>query len=69
MLQYEALYQDLSNIELVYESKRLRDRLIINSLKNKKIYFHLICMTQVTKNTKSTKKSEELDELLKVIGS
>jgi DNA primase len=36
MLQYETLYQNLSKIELVYEAKRLRDRLITKFVKTQK---------------------------------
>ena len=36
MLQYEALYQNLDEIELDYESKRLRDRLISRYVKQQK---------------------------------
>lgn len=36
MLQYEALYQNLDEIELDYESKRLQDRLITKYVKQQK---------------------------------
>jgi DNA primase len=70
MLQYEALYQDLSDIELVYESKRLRDRLIIKFVKRQK---DLLSSDMQNSNDEKTqkllKKAKKLDELLKVLGS
>ncbi len=36
MLQYEALYQNLDETELDYESKRLQDRLITKYVKQQK---------------------------------
>jgi DNA primase len=36
MLQYEALYQNLDEIELDYESKRLQDRLVTQYVKQRK---------------------------------
>jgi predicted component of type VI protein secretion system len=70
MLQYEALYQDLSNIELVYESKRLRDRLIIKFVKKQKDLLSFNMHNSSDEKTHNLlKKAKKLDELLKVIGS
>jgi DNA primase len=70
MLQYEALYQDLSNIELVYESKRLRDRLIIKFVKKQKDLLSTSMHDSSDEKTQNLlKKAKKLDELLKVIGS
>jgi DNA primase len=70
MLQYETLYQDLSDTELVYESKRLRDRLIIKFVKKQKdlLSFDMKYSDEdMTQNL--LKKAKKLDELLKIIGS
>ena len=70
MLQYETLYKDLSNIELVYESKRLRDRLIIKFVKKQKDLLSLDMQSSSDEITQNLlKKAKKLDELLKIVGS
>jgi DNA primase len=70
MLQYETLYKDLSNIELVYESKRLRDRLIIKFVKKQKDLLSLDMQISSDEKTQNLlKKAKKLDELLKIVGS
>ena len=70
MLQYEALYQDLSDTELVYESKRLRDRLIIKFVKKQKDLLSQDMQNSGEEKTQDLlKKAKKLDELLKIIGS
>jgi DNA primase len=70
MLQYETLYKDLSNIELVYESKRLRDRLIIKFVKKQKDLLSLEMQSSSDEKTQNLlKKAKKLDELLKIVGS
>ena len=70
MLQYETLYQDLGNIELVYESKRLRDRLIIKFVKKQKDLLSIDMQSSSDEKTQNLlKKAKKLDELLKIIGS
>jgi len=70
MLQYETLYKDLGNIELVYESKRLRDRLIIKFVKKQKDLLSLDMQNSSDEKTQNLlKKAKKLDELLKIVGS
>ncbi|HUY53290.1 MAG TPA: DNA primase [Candidatus Dormibacteraeota bacterium] len=70
MLQYETLYQDLSDTELVYESKRLRDRLIVKFVKKQKDLLSFDMQYSDEDTTQNLlKKAKKLDELLKVIGS
>jgi DNA primase len=70
MLQYETLYKDLGNIELVYESKRLRDRLIIKFVKKQKDILSLDMQNSSDEKTQNLlKKAKKLDELLKIVGS
>ncbi|HEY5268129.1 MAG TPA: DNA primase [Candidatus Saccharimonadales bacterium] len=70
MLQYETLYQDLSDTELVYESKRLRDRLIIKFVKKQKDLLSSDMQNSSDDKTQNLlKKAKKLDELLKIIGS
>ena len=70
MLQYETLYQDLNNTELVYESKRLRDRLIVKFVKKQKDLLSFDMQeSSDTKTQDLLMKAKKLDELLKIIGS
>jgi DNA primase len=70
MLQYEALYQDLSSTELVYESKRLRERLIIKFVKKQKDLLSQEMQNSSEDKTQDLlKQAKKLDELLKIIGS
>jgi DNA primase len=70
MLQYETLYQDLNNIELVYESKRLRDRLIVKFVKKQKDLLSIDMQSSSDAKTQNLLiKAKKFDELLKIIGS
>lgn len=65
-LQYEAMYQDLADLELEYEAARLHVRLIELYVKNEKAVLTAKIREADTKNTASLlQKANELDNLLR----
>jgi DNA primase len=66
LLQYEALYQDLDETELIYEAKRLQDRLIRKYVKQQKDALSFALSDANDKQTQNLlNQVRELDNLLK----
>ena len=66
LLQYEAIYQDLDQAELVYEAKRLQDRLITIYVKLQKAALtDEFIRADDTQTKKLLERAKKLDSLLK----